>query len=83
MAHMILRLPDVIARTGLARSTIYKAIAAGVWTRPVLLSARAVGWPVAEVDAILGARVAGKTDDDIRALVIALQASRARTGAAA
>lgn len=72
----ILRLPGVIQRSGLSRSSVYKAVAAGMWPRPIRLSARAVGWPLAEIDAILAARIAGKTDDEIRALVGALGASR-------
>ena len=73
---IILRLPTLIERSGLARSTIYKLITVGLWTRPIRLSARAVGWPSSECEAILGARVAGKTDDEIRALVVTLEAAR-------
>lgn len=49
MTHTILRLPDVKARTGLSRSTIYLRIAAGTFPRPVALGGRAVGWLAAEV----------------------------------
>ena len=38
---------------------------------------RSVGWPEAEVTAICTAlRIAGKTDDEIRALVVQLQERR-------
>jgi len=80
MVQTILRLPAVMEQSGLARSTVYKAIAAGVWTRPIRISLRSVGWPSPEVAAIIGARIAGKTDDEIRALVIALEASRQDAG---
>lgn len=41
----LLRLPQVKARTGLSRSTIYLRIAQGSFPRPVRLGgARAVGW---------------------------------------
>lgn len=40
----ILRLPDLIAQTGLSRSTIYRYIADGIFPRPVSLGPRAVGW---------------------------------------
>jgi prophage regulatory protein len=84
MPHAIIdRLPGVIEKSGLARSTIYKAIASGLWTRPVRLGPRAVGWPSSECDAILAARIAGKTDDEVRALVSALEASRRDAGGAA
>ena len=39
-----LRRRQVEARTGLARSTIYQYIKAGVFPRPVPLGPRAVGW---------------------------------------
>ena len=45
-----LRLPEVLARTGLSRSTIYVRLDQGRFPRPVSLGARAVGWIEAEVD---------------------------------
>ena len=79
MLQTILRLPSVKSAAGYSRSTLYLRIAQGLWTKQVSLGARAVGWPAAEVDALNAARIAGKTDAEIRALVLRLQA--ARTGA--
>jgi len=79
----ILRLPGVIAKSGLARSTLYKMVAAKLWTKPIRLSARAVGWPGHEIDRLIGARVAGRSDREIRDLVIALEAARRDADAAA
>jgi len=76
MAHTIQRLPAVMADSGLSRSTIYLFIARGLWPRPVHLGARAVGWPSGEVVAMNAARIAGRTDDEIRALVLKLEAAR-------
>ena len=45
-----LRLPEVLARTGLSRSTIYVQLEQGRFPRPVSLGRRAVGWIEAEVD---------------------------------
>ena len=45
-----LRLPEVMARTGLSRSTIYVRLDQGRFPRPVSLGGRAVGWIEAEVD---------------------------------
>jgi prophage regulatory protein len=45
-------------------------------TTPVKLGGRAVGWPEYEVEAILMARIAGKSDDEIRTLVAKLEADR-------
>ena len=45
-----LRLPEVLARTGLSRRTIYVRLEQGRFPRPVSLGSRAVGWIEAEVD---------------------------------
>ena len=76
MMHTILRIPAVKTQSGLSRSTIYLRIAQGLWTKPVSLGARAVGWPSDEVAAINAARIAGKTDEEVRALVAKLEVSR-------
>jgi prophage regulatory protein len=76
MMQTILRLPAVKAESGYGRSTIYLRINEGLWPKPVRLGARAVGWPAGEVAAINAARIAGKSDDEIRALVAKLQAAR-------
>ena len=57
MAHAILRLPAVIARTGLSRSTIYARIAQGTFPPPYNLGPRAVGWLKSEVVAWIGERI--------------------------
>lgn len=49
MAHAILRLPAVKARTGLSRSTIYLRIAQGKFPARYSLGARAVGWLESEI----------------------------------
>jgi prophage regulatory protein len=72
----ILRLPAVRTETGLARSTIYARIKQGLWPKPVRLGTRAVGWPGCEVEAMNSARIAGKTDAEIRSLVLNLEADR-------
>jgi prophage regulatory protein len=71
-----LRLKQVTAVTGLSRSWTYDAIAKGLFVKPILLSARAVGWPSDEVAAINAARIAGKTNDEIIELVMQLEAAR-------
>jgi prophage regulatory protein len=76
MKRTILRIPSVKSESGLSRSTIYLRIAQGLWTKPVSLGARAVGWPSDEIEAINTARIAGKTDEEVRALVAKLEAAR-------
>lgn len=76
MKRTILRIPAVKSESGLSRSTIYLRVSQGLWTKPVSLGARAVGWPSDEVEAINTARIAGDTDDEIRVLVKELEAAR-------
>ena len=76
MTHTILRIPTVKIRSGYSRSTIYLRISQGLWTSPVSLGPRAVGWPDYECDSLTAARISGKTDADIRDLVVELEAAR-------
>ena len=50
MTISILRLPAVIARTGLSRSTIYARIAENDFPSAIPLGIRAVGWAESEID---------------------------------
>lgn len=43
-ATTILRLPEVLSRTGLSRSTIYEMIRRYEFPRQISLGARAIGW---------------------------------------
>ena len=80
----ILRRKQVQALTGYARSTIYLRISQGLFVRPVSLGARAVGFPASDVAALNAARIAGRSDMQIRELVTRLEAARvsAEAGAA-
>lgn len=53
----ILRLPEVKARTGLPRSTIYFRVSKGTFPAPVSLGARSVGWVESEIDAWIAERI--------------------------
>jgi prophage regulatory protein len=73
----ILRMPAVKAETGhRSHASIYNAIRAGLFTKPVPIGERAVGWPHGEVQAINAARIAGKSEAEIRELVQRLHAKR-------
>ena len=76
MLHTILRIPAAKAHSGYSRSTIYLRVAQGLWTKPVSLGPRAVGWPSNEIEALNAARISGKTDAEIRELVLSLQSKR-------
>lgn len=75
---VILRRKQVEALTGYARSTIYQRITQGLFVRPVSLGARAVGFPASDVEALNAARISGRTETQIRALVVRLEAERSR-----
>ena len=53
----IIRLNEVINRTGLGKTSLYKFIKAKTFPKPIALGERAVGWVEAEVDQWITARV--------------------------
>jgi prophage regulatory protein len=57
-------------------ASIYNNIRDGLWTKPVPIGLRSVGWPSNEVEAINNYRIAGASDDQIRELVKRLHAMR-------
>ena len=73
----ILRMSEVKAETGhRSHASIYTAIRAGLFTSGVAIGQRSRGWPSNEVQAINAARIAGKTEAEIRELVQRLHAKR-------
>ena len=79
MVEQILRRPRVEEASGYSRSTLYLRITQGLWPKGVGIGSRAVGWPASEVAAINAARIAGQSDDEIRALVTQLHNARGAT----
>ena len=70
-------MPAVKAETGhKSHASIYTAIRAGLFTQPVPIGERSVGWPDYEVQAINRARIAGQTEAQIKELVNRLHAKR-------
>jgi prophage regulatory protein len=74
--NALLRTKDVCAVTGMARPTLYQAMAEGLFPRPIKLGEKSSAWPASEVNAVLAARIAGRTNDEIRELVAALTGAR-------
>jgi prophage regulatory protein len=72
-----MRLPSVQAVTGLGRVSVYRHVNAGLLPKPVKIGERSTAWPEHEIAAINAARMAGKPDDAIRAIVDDLQRQRA------
>jgi prophage regulatory protein len=58
MMDTILRLPMVMKRTGLPKSTLYKMVSARQFPAPIQLAARSVGWVEADVDVWIQERIA-------------------------
>ena len=78
MSLRIFRLPQVILNTGLARSTVYLRIEQGLLPKPVSLGGKAVGWPASEISQINAARIAGKSNEEIKSLVDELENQRGK-----
>ncbi|MDD2879256.1 MAG: AlpA family phage regulatory protein [Rhodoferax sp.] len=53
----LLRLQQVITKTGLPRSSVYALIAQGAFPKPVQLSAKAVAWKSNAIDSWINSRV--------------------------
>ena len=73
----LLRISQVKAVFGYKSNTsIYGLIHQGLFPRPVPIQKRSVGWPESEVTAICKARIAERTDEQIRSLVRQLHNDR-------
>ena len=62
MTTTIIRLPEVIAKTGLSRSTIYCQISKGNFPKGVPIGDHARGWLNYEIDEWIEARAALRGD---------------------
>lgn len=56
----IMRLKDVMACTGLGRSSIYKFISDGTFPKPIPLGDRAVGWLEEEIEDWIASKIADR-----------------------
>ena len=56
MDNQMLRAPEVMARTGLSRVTIWRRVRAGTFPAPVQLGENSIGWPASEITAWLANR---------------------------
>jgi prophage regulatory protein len=58
MAPNLVRLPAVKAKTGKSRTSIYSAVAAGTFPKPVKIDGKSVAWVDTEVDDWVARRIA-------------------------
>jgi prophage regulatory protein len=74
---ILLRIENVQRSAGRkSKTSIYQDVRDGLFTKPVRLGKRSVGWPDYEVQDICRARVAGWSDHQIRELVDQLHSRR-------
>lgn len=64
MHTQIIRLPAVLERTGLGRSTLFAKIATNQFPRQIKLGARSSGWLAEDVDAWIQQRIAASRPAD-------------------
>lgn len=62
MSNNILRLPAVLERTGLSRSTVYLMISKNQFPAPVSLGERAVGWVESQIDQWVDEKIAASQE---------------------
>ena len=72
----ILRIKQIKAQTNIPNSTIHDHVKKGLFPHPIKLGERISGWLESEVTAIMGARIAGKSETEIKELVLSLENQR-------
>lgn len=76
MVDKILRKPNVLDAAGVGKSTLHIWIQRKLWTKPIQIGPRSVGWPESEVAALNRARIRGLTNAEISSLVLQLETAR-------
>ena len=54
--HQMLRPPEVMARTGLSRTTIWRRVKAGNFPAPLVLGENSIGWTAQSIEDWLKSR---------------------------
>lgn len=76
MTYALLRVKEAARIRGVSKATIYDLIKAGLFPHPVVMGPNSVAWPEYELTAINNAVVSGKSKEEIKALVVSLEAAR-------
>ncbi len=82
MPRKLLKLGAVRDVTALGTTSVYRAVKLGTLPPPIKLSLRSSAWVEDEIGACNEARIAGKSDDELRQLVARLVARRQQHTAA-
>jgi prophage regulatory protein len=72
----LIKLSPVLGLTAKSRTSHYSDIKNGLMTEPVRLGENSVAWPEHEILTINAARIAGKSNSEIRELVSQLMTQR-------
>jgi len=78
--NTFMRFQKVMDAMAMSRSTVHLRVKQGLLTQPVRLGDRCTVWPEEEISAINAARLALKTNDEIRELVKQLMKNRPAKG---
>ena len=76
MNLQIVKQPSVLNKFQFSKSTLFTQINAGLMPPSISLGERSKGFILSELDAVLSARVAGQSNDQIKELVKSLVAKR-------
>jgi len=58
MTTRLIKLPEVMQRTGKKRSTVYANVKAGLMPAPIKIGEKAVGWVETEIEEWIASRIA-------------------------
>jgi len=70
------RKPQVLKCLGISKSTLHNRINDDLMTPPISIGERAVAWPSNEIESLVNAQIAGKSQDEIKLLVKVLIKNR-------
>ena len=73
---MIMKLRATLKERARSSSSHYRDIQDGLFTKPVRLGKKAVGWPIDEINILNAAHIAGLSEGGIRQLVEDLHTNR-------
>jgi prophage regulatory protein len=76
MLTQIIRLSDVLKVYPSSKSTLYNQIDENLFPSQIKLGSRRIGFISNEVEAVIQARISGKSDDAIKTMVLSLKDKR-------
>ena len=78
MDFQLVRIKTALKLTGDSCTTFHEKIRDELYPKPVKLGKRSSAWPLAELETVVKARIAGKTEGQIRAIVRQIHYDRKR-----